>query len=426
MSATSSTAPLVVASPPPPEVTEPAATTTTDNSSSSQQDILGDTVEEEDVIEYQATNEVSFSGRRVHTLPAEESDQIATLPRGCVIRLVQVADGWGKLHTSMESLVKNTAGYKPHDLHTEGWTMLYDENGRTYFSHKTTVTVRPGVTTTVIGPSVSTASPAMTSDSAIRPPLRGFSIYAALPPQGPGDVHVVRRQPSLFAKPVSSVPINDKIRISYVRNGWGKIHRSSEEQLRSSLQYQTHNLETEGFILISSGDTIYFEEQFVSYKVANELPNVPNISTRMRKWPAYNAVEIGPVSMRIELKLTRLVNGWGKLHRSMDAIIRQEPAFELFSIPFNIEEEGWVEVHVCGNDVYVPADPSLYERERELETERDSKPSWRETSNNGRRERYSLRLMCPQEIVLDNLPQCLSDVLSHLKKGTKQKKFTIL
>ncbi len=81
---------------------------------------------------------VGHSGHHVLRLPTTESELIGILPPRYTIKLSQVADNWGKLHTSMASILNNAPSYRPHDINTEGWIMLSDpENGTVLFEATT-------------------------------------------------------------------------------------------------------------------------------------------------------------------------------------------------------------------------------------------------------------------------------------------------
>ncbi len=74
--------------------------------------------------EYETSSSVSADAMRVRRHPQLTAETVGNIPKGGKVKIVCVIDGWGKLHSLMESELRDSGSYIPHDLATEGWTLM--------------------------------------------------------------------------------------------------------------------------------------------------------------------------------------------------------------------------------------------------------------------------------------------------------------
>jgi hypothetical protein len=277
--------------------------------------------------EYQATDKVNReTGHGVYRLPTTESEQIGSLPHGSTIRVIQVADGWGKLDISMESMVKESSSYQPHDLKTEGWTMIQSDDAQEFFK---------------LISSSSMQSSIPSSSSSI--PLFSFSLPPSLP----------KPAPALPMAPWSQLPFPLPVPFFGSNPTTATATQTTPASPSSPFVFGTNPLPPPAPTAATSGSSASTTTDsdgsgLIAYTEYRATENV-GATHRVRRLATTESEHVASLSRGCIIRLTEVVDGWGKLHPSMENVLQRNSATYK---PHDLKTEGWTMISGNGQDYF--------------------------------------------------------------------------
>lgn len=70
--------------------------------------------------------------------------------------------------------------------------------------------------------------------------------------------HRVRRLPNTASEQVGTIPASGKIRLTEIKDGWGKLDKTTSAEMVGTRNYRPFNWETEGWTMVSGNEQAFF------------------------------------------------------------------------------------------------------------------------------------------------------------------------
>jgi hypothetical protein len=174
-----------------------------------------------------------------------------------------------------------------------------------------------------------------------------------------GSQHRVRRGPSLEHGACACLEPSSDLYISEERGGWGKLHPRMLPELRRSPGFVPFDIHAEGWTLLADDGARYWAPSPTggAAEAAAAAPwtvyasverNIGALGHRVRLAPSMGSRPVAMLGANDVLKLVEVRGGWGKLHSSMAAVVREAAP------GLNLAVDGWTLLCDAERNYWVP------------------------------------------------------------------------